>query len=195
MSISHNIEQKWERTVICRKSIAIHKIFTSPAHNYFTHKRFIVGDAPTYEHKTIKLQSGQGLENDRFEFSKYPITFFSLEVAEEVCKELDIQLDLQLFRRNIIISGIHLTSLVGNRFKIGDVEFEGIAHCAPCTWMNGVMKKGAYSLMKGRGGLRVKVVNGGVLSCGDNTFESQVNLDENPLTPLKIQKIPKLKLH
>ena len=130
------------------------------------------------------------MENDRFELSKYPITFFSLEVATEVCKELSIPLNLELFRRNIIISGVHLNSLIGQRFTIGEVEFEGISHCAPCTWMNGVMKKGAYTLMKGRGGLRAKVIHGGTLLVGDTILSSEVDLELNPLTPLKVQKIP-----
>ena len=174
-----------------QKNIRIHKIYTSPKHNYFTNKRFKVGDAKTFEHKSIKLLTNQGLKNDRFEFSKYPITFISFEVATEVCNKLEIPLNLELFRRNIVISGIHLNSLIGQKFKIGDVEFEGISHCAPCTWMNAVMKKGAYSLMVGRGGLRAKVINGGTLKIEDEILYSDISMEESPLTPLKKPKIPK----
>lgn len=170
--------------------IAIHHIFTSPEHNYFTREKFDVGDSKTTEHNSIELTKGSGLKGDRFEFSKYPITFFSLEVAKEVCSSLYIELDIRLFRRNITISGVHLNSLIGKRFKIGDVEFEGLAHCAPCTWMNAVMKKGAYSLMRGRGGLRAKVVNGAVLELGSATLFSDDILDVNPLKPLSRPKIP-----
>jgi len=172
--------------------ITIHHIFTSPSHHYFTREKFDVGDAPTIEHDSVELSESKGLSGDRFEFSKYPITFFSLEVAEEVCSSLDIELDIKLFRRNIIISGVHLNSLVGKRFKIGDVEFEGLAHCAPCTWMNAVMKKGAYSLMKGRGGLRAKIISGGVLSCENMILSSEAPLNENILRPLDKPKLPKV---
>ena len=174
------------------KQINIHHIFTSPEHNYFTREKFDVGSAPTVEHNSIELFGGRGLNGDRFEFSKYPITLFSREVAEEVCSELDLELDIKLFRRNIIVSGVHLNSLIGKRFKIGNIEFEGLAHCAPCTWMNAVMKKGAYSSMSGRGGLRVKVINGGVLSCGEAELFSEVALVENPLKPLAKPKLPKI---
>ena len=150
-----------------KNSITVEHIFTSPEHHYFTRDKFDVGTAPTINHETIELFSGRGLKGDRFEFSKYPVTFFSREVAEEVCSSLDINLDIKLFRRNIIVSGVHLNSLIGERFMVGDVEFEGLAHCSPCTWMNAVMKKGAYAAMRGRGGLRVKVLNGGVLSRGN----------------------------
>ena len=172
------------------KEIEIHKIFTSPAHNYFTRDKFDIGDFQTLEHETVELSVGKGLKDDRFEFSKYPITLFSLEVAQEVCETLNLPLDLKLFRRNIVVSGIHLNSLIGKRFKIGDVEFEGLAHCAPCVWMNAVMKKGAYTKMQGRGGLRVKAISDGILKIGSSKLEACINLEENPLTRLKKPKLP-----
>lgn len=172
--------------------VDIHKLFTSPSHNYFTRDKFDVGDAPSVEHESIEFFEGRGLEGDRFEFSKYSITFFSLEVAEEVCSSLELDLDLKLFRRNIIISGVHLNSLIGKRFKIGDVEFEGLAHCSPCTWMNAVMKKGAYAAMRGRGGLRVKVISGGRLRCGVEELLSEEILNESPLKALARVNLPTL---
>ena len=172
------------------KTIKIHNIFTSLEHNYFTREKFDIGESPTIEHESIVCEEGKGLKGDRFEFSTYPITLFSLEVAQAVCLEMQIPLDIKLFRRNIVLSGVHLNSLIGKRFKIGDVEFEGLAHCAPCTWMNAVMKKGVYSAMVGRGGLRVKVVKSGVLACKEVLLSSQEKLSENPLTPLKKPKIP-----
>ena len=102
-----------------KKEIQIHNIFTSPKHHYFTRKKFDVGDAPTIEHKSIFFEVGKGLKEDRFEFSKYPVTLFSLEVAQEVCSSLELELDIKLFRRNIVVSGVHLNSLIGKLFKIG----------------------------------------------------------------------------
>lgn len=71
-----------------KKIINIHNIFISPKHNYFTREKFKVGEAPTFEYESVELEYNRGLKGDRFEFSKYPITFFSLEVAQEVCKSL-----------------------------------------------------------------------------------------------------------
>jgi len=172
------------------KKIIIHNIFTSPEHNYFTRDRFDIGNAPTLEHHSMEFSIGKGLKGDRFEFSKYPITFFSLEVAQEVCSSLEIELDIKLFRRNIIVSGVHLNSLIGRRFKIGKVEFEGMDHCAPCIWMNAVLKKGAYASMRGRGGIRVNVLKGGMLACGIDELSSESSIDENPLKPLKRITLP-----
>ncbi|QOP41364.1 MOSC domain-containing protein [Sulfurimonas marina] len=170
--------------------VFIHHIFTSPKHNYFTREKFDVGDAPTIEHSKIKLTKDQGLEGDRFEFSKYPITLISAEVINEISKELDFEVDPKLFRRNIIISGIHLNSLIGKRFKLGNVECEGLAHCAPCTWMNAVIAKNTYKLMKGRGGLRIRVLSDGELELGSTMIATDEAITLEPITPLSTPKIP-----
>ncbi len=170
--------------------VFIHHIFTSPKHNYFTREKFDVGDAPTLEHKEIGLTQGQGLRGDRFEFSKYPVTLISAEVIDEISKDLGFKVDPKLFRRNVIISGVHLNSLIGKRFKLGDVECEGMAHCAPCTWMNAVIAKDTYKLMKGRGGLRIKVLSSGQLKCGTTTIATDEAITLDPITPQVLSKIP-----
>ena len=183
----------WEVSLGCvlhKTSVKIHHIFSSPEHNYFTREKFDIGISPTLEHKSVDLEEGRGIKGDRFEFSTYPITLFSLELAEEVCRELELPLDVKLFRRNIIISGVHLNSLIGEEFSLGGVKFRGLAHCSPCPWMNAVMKKGAYALMRGRGGLRVEVLSSGSLFCGETLLEAQVPLTESPLKPLKRGMIP-----
>ncbi len=129
--------------------------------------------------------------NDRFEHGRYPITFFSLEVAQEMERALGFDIDTEIFRRNIIISGINLCELIGRRFSVGDVTFEGMAHCNPCTWMNAVIGKGAYALMKGRGGLRAKVVEGGEICLGNIMLQSDIILTKEAITPLTISRLPK----
>jgi len=171
--------------------ITISHIYSSPEHHYFTREKFDVGTAETFEHKHLDFVPNRGIQGDRFEFSKYPITFVSEEVIREVCKELDLRYRPSLFRRNIVLSGINLNQLIGKRFRIGSVEFEGLEHCAPCTWMNAVMKKGAYRLMSGRGGLRVKVLKAGTLTQGYNTLLTEDEFELlNPKEALKKPRIP-----
>ena len=86
-------------------------------HNIFTRDKFDVGDAPTLENQSVNLQTERGFAGDRFEFSKYTITLFSLEVAQEVCTTLELELDLKLFRRNLIVSGVHLNPLQALRLS------------------------------------------------------------------------------
>ncbi|MGB5964968.1 MAG: MOSC domain-containing protein [Sulfurimonadaceae bacterium] len=171
--------------------VTIHKLFSSPQHNYFTRPKFEVGNAPTITHQKLYLKANRGIEEDRFETGRYPITFFSLEVAQEMEKELARNIEIEDFRRNIIISGVNLCELIGKRFSIGGVSFEGIAHCNPCTWMNAMIGKGAYGLMKGRGGLRAKVIEGGEITPGETVLQSDTILIIEATTPMTISRLPK----
>jgi MOSC domain-containing protein len=112
-------------------AVNIAHIYSSPEHHYFTREKFDIGTAPTYEHDSIILEPNRGIKGDRFEGSTYPLTFICEEVIKEVCQNLDIIYRPSLFRRNIVISGINLNQLIGKRFRIRDVEYEGIEHCAP----------------------------------------------------------------
>ncbi len=177
--------------------VNISHIYTSPEHHYFTREKFDVGSAPTYDLEHVCLNRGQGIPGDRFEFSKYPVTFISQEVMQEVCSALELPYNPRLFRRNIVISGLNLTQLIGKEFVIHNaatkesVAFQGIEHCAPCTWMNAVMKKGAYALMRGRGGLRAKVIDPGLLKTGDNILITQDNYEAlDPCTALTRPRLP-----
>ena len=171
--------------------VSISHIYSSPEHNYFTREKFDVGDAPSYDLKSTLLVEGKGIKEDRFELSTFPITFMSEEVGRDVCRELDLEYKPELFRRNIVTKGINLSQLIGKKFIIGSVEFEGLEHCAPCTWMNAVMKKGAYRAMSRRGGLRAKVLRGGLLKTGDNTLITKTNFDLlDPCTRILKPKLP-----
>jgi len=171
--------------------VNISYIYSSPEHHYFTRERFDVGNASTFEHDVVELEAGRGIKDDRFESSEYPLTFMNEEVMKEVCRELGLSYKPELFRRNIVISGINLNQLIGKTFCIGDLSFEGIEHCSPCTWMNAVMKKGAYRLMSGRGGLRARVLEKGTLKTGTNTLITQEKLElQDPLNALTRPRIP-----
>jgi len=177
--------------------VNISHIYSSPEHHYFTRDKFDVGSAPTYDLEYVRLEKGKGIADDRFEFSKYPVTFICEEVMREVCLELELPYDPGLFRRNIVISGINLMQLIGKKFSFihagrqGSVTFEGIEHCAPCTWMNAVMKKGAYASMRGRGGLRARVIDEGELSAGANTLITEDNYELlDPCAALARPRLP-----
>ncbi len=172
-------------------SITLHLFFSSPQNNYFTNPKCVVGDAPTLSHKELSLVPGRGIKDDRFEEGQYPITFFSLEVADVIEKVFEREIDIALYRRNIIISGVNLCELIGRQFRVGDVLFEGMAHCNPCTWMNAIIGKGTYREMKGRGGLRAKVIEGGTLRLGETRLESDIILTKAPEEAMILSRLPK----
>jgi len=171
--------------------VLLHHFFTSPKHNYFTRPKFEVGQAPTLSHQELHFTEGKGIAGDRFEESLYPVTFFSLEVAEAIEEAFEREIDIKLYRRNITISGVNLCELIGKQFYVGEVLFEGMAHCNPCTWMDAVIEKRTYRLMKGRGGLRAKVLKGGTLSLGKVTLQTDTILTKDPAEAMILSRLPK----
>ena len=73
----------------------------------------------------------------------------------------------ELFRRNIVVSGIELTSLIGRRFRIGEVQLEGTGPCTPCSRMDENLGQGGRLAMSGLGGLTAKVIEPGRIRIGD----------------------------
>ena len=146
----------------------IHHIFISPGHNFFGHHGQPPGQNPMCEVEAADCVAGKGIRGDRFfdfkEDYKGQITFFAMETFEELRRELNL-LDAQPenTRRNIFTSGVDLASLVGQEFEIQGLRFAGVEECRPCHWMNLALGAGAEQWLKGRGGLRAKILKGGVL--------------------------------
>lgn len=72
-----------------------------------------------------------------------------------------------ILRRNLVISGINLLALRHQRFRIGEVEFEGTALCHPCLRMEEALGPGGVAAMLGHGGLCAKIIRGGKIRLGD----------------------------
>lgn len=119
----------------------------------------------------VKCRAGWGLEGDRF-YGYRPdyngqVTFFAWEVYEAAKREFALPaLRPDAFRRNVLVEGLHLNELAGARFTLGGIDFEGIAEAKPCYWMNSAVAPGAEQWLRGRGGLRAKILTDGVLRRG-----------------------------
>ena len=71
-------------------------------------------------------------------------------------------------RRNLVVSGINLTALRHQRFKIGEhAVFAATALCHPCRRMELALGKGGVAAMLGHGGLCAKVLQSGTINIGD----------------------------
>ena len=58
----------------------------------------------------------------------------------------------ELFRRNIVVSGIELAPLIGQRFRIGEALLEGTGPCTPCSRMDENLGAGGRLAMSGLAG-------------------------------------------
>lgn len=143
-------------------------LYISPGHNFFAHFGKPPGKHETIAVPEVECVPGKGLRGDRFfnykENYKGQVTFFSTEVYRDLSKALGIRdKPLSVFRRNIITCGADLNSLIGHEFEIQGVRFLGDSECSPCFWMDATFGPGAEEFLKGRGGLRAKVLTAGML--------------------------------
>lgn len=150
---------------------SIRQIFISPGHNYFGHHGKPAGEDPTVEVATIKCVANRGIEGDRFfdykEDYKGQITFFSWEDYEAIKVALNVpDLSAGAFRRNVMVAGMDWPALIGQRFELQGVLFEGTGEAKPCYWMEQAVAPGAEEWLKGRGGLRAKILRDGSLTTG-----------------------------
>jgi MOSC domain-containing protein YiiM len=146
----------------------IRHLFISEGHNFFGHHGQPAGTNPVIEKSDVECVAGKGIRGDRFfEYQdnyKGQITFFSLEVLREVCNSLSISESYPgVVRRNVIVEAIDLNQLIGKRFEIQGVKFEGVCECRPCYWMDRAIAPGAEQLLQGKGGLRARILTDGVL--------------------------------
>ena len=149
-------------------SIHIKHLFISPGHNFIGHQGREPSRHPMEERAEVRCLAGRGIEGDRFldfkEDYKGQVTFFSNEVYEEVCAKFDVRdKPASAFRRNIVVENADLNALIGREFEVQGVRFLGTQESAPCHWMNTAFAPGAEEALKGRGGLRAKVLSDGVL--------------------------------
>jgi MOSC domain-containing protein YiiM len=68
-----------------------------------------------------------------------------------------------LVRRNVITRHVELNELIGQDFEVQGVRFHGTGECRPCYWMDRAIGPGAEEFLKGRGGLRARILSDGQL--------------------------------
>ena len=170
MELENAISQQSDRqSVSCGKNaMVVRGLYISPGHNFFGHHGQEAGRNPLLEVDQLECVAGRGIRGDRFfdykEDYKGQITFFSSEVFAEVCRALHADgKSPAAARRNVVTEGIDLNSLIGMKFTVQEIEFEGVCECKPCYWMDQAIAPGAEESLKGRGGLRARILTSGVL--------------------------------
>lgn len=126
-----------------------------------------------------KALANRGLDGDRYAAKAgtftpdndtargYDLTLIESEVLDDLTLPDGSRLGYAEARRNIITRGIDLNSLVGRRFRVGNVECIGQRLCEPCSHLERLTTKGALRGLIHRGGLRADVLGDGEIATGD----------------------------
>lgn len=143
-------------------------LFISSGHNFVGHHGREPDTHPMVETFEMECVAGRGVRGDRYYDFKHDykgqVTFFSWEVFCELCTALQLPVcSPALARRNVITRGVDLNDLICQEFAVQGVRFLGIEECRPCYWMDGAFAPGAREFLKGRGGLRAKILGDGSL--------------------------------
>ena len=146
----------------------------SPGHNFVGRFGLEPGTHPMESLERMRLLGGRGIEGDRFldhaPGYKGQVTLYSAEVHRALCDALGVRCEASVCRRNVVVEGVDLNAWVGRRFELGGVELEGVEECRPCAWMDVAVGAGAEAFLKGRGGLRARVLGDGSLGLGPATW-------------------------
>lgn len=156
-------------------AVVIHHLYLSPGHNFFGRHGMPAAGNATEAVDQVTCRAGRGIEGDRFfdykEDYKGQITFFAWETYAAIKAALNVPaLSPGAFRRNVLIEGLDLNALIGRRFRLGGIDFEGTVEARPCYWMEQAVAPGAEAWLLGRGGLRAKILTDGVLTKGRAEF-------------------------
>jgi MOSC domain-containing protein YiiM len=119
---------------------------------------------------SVRAVAGHGLEGDRHFFAGGAGSGEALTLIEAEALE-DVGLTGAQSRRQVVVRGSGLNDLVGKRFRVGDVECEGVELCEPCQHLQSLTRPGIIKDLIHRGGLRADILSGGTISIGDKVLE------------------------
>ncbi len=149
----------------------LERIWISPGNDFRGHHGQQRGTHGIQSMDEIECVAGMGLRGDRY-FGYKPdfkgqVTFFDAAVADAVRSKFGNEsLCSSVFRRNLIVRGVELSSWVGKKFLFQGIEFDGAEECKPCYWMDEAVAVGCEEFLKPyfRGGLRARILTSGILS-------------------------------
>lgn len=126
----------------------------------------------------VDAVAGTGLRGNRYFYADGDappggaITLIAAEALEAFESETGIPLSAAESRRNVLVRGIDVNALVGKRFRIGDVECQGVELCEPCTTLQSLTRPGVLKGMVHRAGLNADLLTSGEIAVGDTVTAS-----------------------
>ena len=153
---------------IDRPTMQVRHIYISPAHIYVGRYGKNPGTEAMQEVESVECVAGRGLRGDRYfdhkQDYKGQVTFFSMAIHAWLCAELgEVDRSPAVYRRNVMVSGVDLNTLIGQEFEVQGMRFLGTEEAKPCLWMNTAFGPGAEESLRGNGGLRARILTDGML--------------------------------
>jgi len=121
----------------------------------------------------VRAYAGRGLEGNRYYWVEgdappgRAVTLIAAEAVDAVAQDGDVSIESAATRRNVLTRGIDVNELVGKRFRIGDVECEGVELCEPCAHLESMTQPGMIKAFVHRGGLNADILTDGEITVGD----------------------------
>jgi MOSC domain-containing protein YiiM len=127
---------------------------------------------PMLSNQRVMVRKDMGIEGDRYfdvAMNRGPdrhLTLIEMENIEAFNATHGVQLSPDAPRRNVVTLGIRLNALCGRQFRVGPVLLEGVELCEPCRLFKIRTDPRALDFFVGKGGLRARVLKGGLLELG-----------------------------
>lgn len=128
--------------------------------------------APPEPRAQVELRAGEGVVGDRhFRKGARPsrrraLTLVAAEDLEALARE-GWALAPGATRRQVLVRGVDLASLVGRRFRLGTALVEGTGPCTPCAHLEALTQPGLEQALAGRAGITARILEGGDVAVGD----------------------------
>jgi MOSC domain-containing protein YiiM len=115
---------------------------------------------------SVSAVAGKGLKGDRhfYDDGAEPGEALTLIEAEVLA---EVGLTGAQSRRQVVVRGVRVNNLVGQRFWIGDVECLGVKLCEPCAHLQSLTRPGIIKEMIHRAGLNADILTDGTIGVGD----------------------------
>lgn len=160
-----------------QQAFEVKHLFISSGHDFKGRHGLSRQENVITDQEEIELVAGRGILGDRyFDYEpdyKGQITFFEESVWLAIREKFSLpSLSISEFRRNVIVRGVEVNSLIGQRFAIGDLEFSGSEEAKPCYWMDEACAPGVEEFLRGQGGLRARILKGGTLAKGTSELRT-----------------------
>lgn len=134
--------------------------------------------APMQSVMSVDAIAGQGLTGDRYMIAgnrrsaDYQVTLIERENIDAFCRDTGLPLSPDMPRRNIVTRCVRLNDFVGKRFAVGAAILEGVELCEPCNLMAKRTHREVLRYFIGKGGLRARILSGGLIQIDDGLSTS-----------------------